>query len=206
MSKVVTYVLALFVIAAGAYFLLSYNDAPESPSVRTFESEQYGFSLEYPEGWQWSSSNDFQVAFNAFIPPPEGTKPPFIHHHNVTNVSIFPDGVPTEGLIGEMRPVAFDVPFEIEERSLMFVLEDGTPFAAYIRPANPPDSWGESGFIWVRAHLDEISTRCFDPDGNEVSEATCDPLGGNVTVRWSGRLEPKEWNEVMQVLGSLVLE
>src|SRR3989344_4494329 len=71
----------------------------------TYRNDVYGFEITYPSDWQIAEFPDDPAAptFNIF-PESVTEKPPFIHHDDVTQVSIFPQGVPTEGIFGENVP------------------------------------------------------------------------------------------------------
>jgi hypothetical protein len=201
----------IIIVIGGLYWYVSQNElVPENQNQEeieggALESAEHGFSLSYSEGWQVADSMlPYVDSYNVYIPV-EGEVPPFTHHNNVTNVSIFPDGVPTEGVFSQIAPINFTAGFEIsQENSIMFVLDDGTPFAAYIRPVTLPVGWTEPGFVWVRIRVENLNASCFD-DGTAVPLEQCDPFTGH-EVRWSGTVNPEHWQEAFEVLNSMMLE
>jgi hypothetical protein len=131
---------------------------------------------------------------------------PLDHFANVSHFSVYPKGIPTEGLFGETRSfdvdVLFtvsDVPFTVSEESEIFLLEDGTPFAAYVKPAALPRGWTESGFFWLRARVEDLRVRCLR-DGEEVGPEECDPLRRDDRILRTGRVDQKIWDQELAML------
>ncbi|PIR82395.1 hypothetical protein COU20_02635 [Candidatus Kaiserbacteria bacterium CG10_big_fil_rev_8_21_14_0_10_59_10] len=216
MTRAWTIIIALLIVVVGGgiYFTSQVaeerNGVPEEPVAEEewalFTNEVYGFEFRYPAQWRTASSTEFEPIFNAYSPLPAGSAetPPFIHHHNVTNVSVFPMGVPTEGLFASSQPVNFPVGFPIAPGSMMFTLADGTPFAAYLVPVSRPQSWGEAGFVWIRARIEGAETRCFSGE-EELSMEECDPLGTDHRIEWYGDVSAQEWNELLTVVRDMEL-
>ncbi|MDZ7726411.1 MAG: hypothetical protein U5L75_02420 [Candidatus Campbellbacteria bacterium] len=161
---------------------------------QTFESSDYGFSFDRPYDWQFESSSEITPMFSAYVKPAGvPVTPPFDHFANVTHVSVYPEGIPTEGLIGETEPIDFDPGFELTQESQMYVLEDGTPFAAYLVPENKPESWGESGYIWMRVRVEDLTTECFG--GEElIPEEECDPMTEDHIIVREGEINESLWS------------
>ena len=192
-------VLVIFLIAVGIFIYVVYDadrkdrlsseEEPKSEMVDTtgwnvFESETYGFRLRYPDGWRVASFPDHEIAptFNIY---PENIEEsgPFTHHSDIPHVSVFPKGVPTEGIFGESKKS--EVLFQEEALEMRdFVLVDGEVWAtlAGLSFTDRPLTWTESGFIFARARIANLETICLR-DGVPVSEEVCDPLFGDTIVR-----------------------
>lgn len=209
--------LLAIVLIGGAFLYLTRTDngtVPDSNNANgervweTYENSQYDFSISYPANdWQFASTTDrggLSPLFNAYIKPAGVPVADITHHANITNVSVFPEGIPTEGLFGETVELGFNPGFAVSE-GRMYVLDDGTPFAAYIRPANPPESWAEAGFVWMRVRMDDAETQCYDEDGELVPEASCDPLTGSHTIEWSGTVDSSQWNTARDIVQRIEL-
>ncbi len=215
-------ILAIVIVVVGTFLVVrtlpdrvgqqEQQEAPEgeepaatSTPERVVGSEAYGFDLHLPRTWSFSSSTRATPMFNAYEYSPSAERAvPFEHHQNVTNVSVFPDGVPTEGVFAETKEVDFETPFELREGSRMFVLRDGTPFAAYLLPEKVPTGWSDFGFVWIRVYADDLATHCIDASGNDTGDA-CDPLGGSESIELSGTVDPASWQQALDVLQSLSL-
>jgi len=208
--KMLLSLLVVALIGVGAWFYFfaeppqDTNDNGTATSTLSYRSTEYGVSFTHPFDWLVSEASLFGTpAINVYAPGQE-EQPPYIHHNNVTNVSIFPDGVPTEGLFAPTRPLALNLPFSAT--GTMFVLNDGTPFAAYIRPLERPTSWGEAGFIWMRVGISDLESTCYDAAGTELAENACDPMTEDHEIRWSGTVDASEWQKLLAILRTLTLE
>lgn len=185
------------------------DDMPDEVATSTmeaFNSNQYDFSLDYPAG-DWSVSSDLSFPaspkFNFYIKPAGVPLDlPLDHFANVSHVSVYPQGIPTEGVFGETRPLDFDPGMAVTDDSRMHVLADGTPFAAYIQPANPPESWNDSGFIWMRLRIDDLVTECLR-EGEEVDEMECDPLTSDDQIIRFGSVDQSLWPVAQDIVRSL---
>ncbi len=166
----------------------------------TYRNEEFHFELKYPPDWQVAEFPDNQIApiFNVF-PKSVAEQPPFIHHNDVVQVSVFPYGVPTEGIFGET--VDSDASFNVPVRNAIdFVLTDGSRWATFAGIENPPAPWGEAGFLFSRVTVYNLASRC-ERDGVPVPEAQCDQFTGDVIVR-EGKMDEKEWQTARAILAS----
>ncbi|OHA40798.1 MAG: hypothetical protein A3G59_02485 [Candidatus Taylorbacteria bacterium RIFCSPLOWO2_12_FULL_47_20] len=169
---------------------------------RTFKSAKFGFEIKYPPSWRVSAYENDLIApkFN-FYPAKTSKKPPFDHFSETTNVSVFPDGIPTEGVFGETKDDDFEIGVPLE-RATRFVLEDGKTWAVFAVPklSLKPESWSDAGFIWVRADISGLTTAC-SRDGEYIGLAECDPFEGDKIMR-QGRVDDQEWKLLEQILST----
>ncbi|MDF1497450.1 MAG: Gmad2 immunoglobulin-like domain-containing protein [Patescibacteria group bacterium] len=173
------------------------------PDMLDYTSQDYSFSLEYPENWlkNETGASVQEPKINFYKNISSSAVLPLDHFSNENHVSIFPLGIGTEGLVGVSRDVDFNVGFILSGDSKMFVLEDGTPYAAYLIPQNPPPGWNESGFIWIRAKINNLETTCY-VDGEVVDEQDCNPLMGDTRIERSGRIDQNIWNEEKEIVST----
>lgn len=194
--------LALVAIVAACgiffFFLTRTNEPNKTPDVptetvdaspgevdwRTYTSDTYGFSIEYPAHWRVSVADEAREPKINFYPPgSDTTKLPYTHHtEGVSHVSIFPKGIATEGFFGQAQEstVGFGVPVE---RASDFVLKDGTPFAtlAFLN-GEGHTGWGAAGFLFANTEIVDGTTTCMRGD-TTIAIAACDPLTGDMLVR-----------------------
>ncbi|MCI0619554.1 hypothetical protein L0Y40_00765 [Candidatus Wolfebacteria bacterium] len=202
----------LLVIGGGALSFANWRDANvprtsdgEGAEVPTgwqeYRNDEYGFAFDYPDDWTVAAFPDNQIApmFNVY---PSGTagEPPFIHHNNVTQVSVFPYGVPTEGVFGKTASGDGSlVPDAGEVRD--FLLADGTVWAKMaVGFPRAPSNWNEAGFLWASVVVENLATEC-RRNGEVITEAECDPFLGDTLIQ-SGIVNAEERNIAEQILAS----
>lgn len=166
-------------------------DATDDVSVtwRTYTNETFGFSIEYPSNWRFAEFPDDAIAptFNFYPAGTDTSKLPFTHHsESVTHVSVFPQGIPTEGFFGETAETEVD--FQVSTNNARnFVLADGTPFATMAVVSNGAAGWTDWAFLFAHVVVDEMAVTCMR-GGAEVTDDLCDPLAGDTLVR-SGKID-----------------
>ncbi|MFW5871974.1 MAG: Gmad2 immunoglobulin-like domain-containing protein [bacterium] len=173
-----------------------------------YEDSDYSFSLEYPETWQeFISDEEITPKFN-FYPNNDDLNSeelPFDHFVNETHVSVYPEGIPTEGIFGQSISVeesGIEFPYELKADSKVYVLENGEPFAIYLKPLESPDNWNSSGFVFARVKVDNLETTC-KRDGQVISEQEgCDPLVLGDQIIRNGDIDTKLWVDVVETVES----
>ena len=178
----------------------------DTTAWNSFQLQGYGFQVRYPAGeWRAAVDTSFSMSpkFNIYIPPPGASPdPPLDHFANVSHFSLYPRGIPTEGLLGNTRPFRLKVPFRISGGSRLYLLEDGTPFAAMVKPARPPESWTDAGFVWMRVRIEDMEARCIR-DGREISGSECDPLVAGDRIARTGTVDERTWETELAMLETL---
>ncbi|MFW5853252.1 MAG: Gmad2 immunoglobulin-like domain-containing protein [Patescibacteria group bacterium] len=174
-----------------------------------YQSSNFNFTIKYPNTWEKfiaTDNNNIVPMFN-FYPSKNNNYSqvlPFDHHNNKTHVSVYPRGIPTEGIFASAISIAesgLDFPYELSSDSKVYVLEDGIPFAAYLKPLNQPDDWNSSGFVWIRLEIQNLKTHCLRND-KIISQTECDPLARGDQVIWEGEVDSNKWTEGVAVAQS----
>lgn len=186
---------------------ISEKDQVDTSEWEDFKNEQFNFSLRYPAN-DWNmyngDSNELFPAFNFYIKPAGVPLDlPLNHFANFNHVSVYPEGIPTEGVFGQTKDFGLDLGIEVEEESKLYLLEDGTPFAAFIKPDNPPQSWNENGFVWMRLEINNLNVRCLR-DGEEIDSDDCDPMAEDDQIMRSGSVNEELWEIQKEVVKSFV--
>ncbi|MEX2054363.1 MAG: Gmad2 immunoglobulin-like domain-containing protein [Candidatus Colwellbacteria bacterium] len=182
-SKILLWIIAIAVIGLG-FYLFSLPRAADTSDWETYTNEEYGFSIKHPSDWQVFEDLDDPIAvkFNIYKDIAGGPQPPFTHHSSgATHVSIFPQGIPTEGVSGEQVPteVNFAVPIQ---RASDYALSDGTRFATYANTVSPLGKWNDSGFIFSNVYINDFQVECMR-NAEPIPENQCDVLTGDILVR-----------------------
>ncbi len=153
------------------------SDLLDTSTWKTFESKEFQFTAKYPPTWTVRELYNDPIAPRInFYKTTESKQPPFDHHSQVTQVSFFPHGVPTEGVFGEIATstVQFNEPYE---RAYDFLMDDKMPWATIISPVNPPAAW-TPGFIWIEAEIANHKEQCTRA-GQLLEMDACDFYGGD---------------------------
>jgi hypothetical protein len=182
---------------------------PEETDVsnwQTYENSDHGFSIKYPQDWSIAESNEVALGpkFTIYRPfSSESGSAPFDHFVNATHVSIYPLGIPTEGILGENELLDWEAGVEYGDSSRRYVLESDETFAVYMRPQNPPSSWNGSGFVWARVRVDDLESACII-GGEEVDEGQCNPLiNDDAIIVRRGEIDESLWKIEREILKSL---
>lgn len=162
----ITTVVILGLIIVGLLAALIFVPAPDRSGTAgpgadwvTYRNDTYNFEIQHPADWIVTvSDEDFEPKINIYKEN-ETAKPPFIHHSQVTHVSIFPKGVGTEGVESDMATstVKFAEPVQ---NSIDFFIAGGTPWATYTTFKKIPSSWDSFGFVWAGVKIENPSSDC----------------------------------------------
>lgn len=212
MGKIKTQILLLIVfliIGAAAFGVIAWRDeniptkdnGVDTSNWQEYRNEEFGFSLMHPQDWLVAAFPDDDIApkFNVY-PNTVSETPPFTHHNSVTQVSIFPQGVPTEGVFGETRESQEDL-IEEADGTLEFILEDGTTWALIATEfSNAPASWQPWGFVWASIQIDDFTINCVR-DEQVVDINECYPPATATFVR-DGTVDQEVWSIIETILSS----
>ncbi|MBX4198644.1 GerMN domain-containing protein [Candidatus Parcubacteria bacterium] len=137
----------------------------------TYSNEKYSFEIKYPKDWQVVVDDSGEPKINIFKKT-ETEKPPFIHHSNVTHVSIYPKGIGTEGVQGESAPSGLQFQ-ETMKTATDFLLKDGATWATYANIDTKTTNWQPWGFLWAGLKVESRKTECIQP-GKIPIQGACD--------------------------------
>lgn len=205
--------IAVVFVGAGVFFGVSTKYEPEGifsddeqEEVEvgndwvSYRNDKLGFELSHPADWEVAEFPDAQIApmFNVFKTG-QTFQFPLTHHSSAMHVSVYPEGIPTEGVFGEAKTsaVSFSV---IPRQATDFILGDGTPWATFMAPIQNHSEWSPAGFVWGSVAVTGLEIICLQ-NGREVSENECDPFLGDQIVR-RGSVSPADWNTVEKILQS----
>lgn len=188
-------VIGFFVIFSGPGIEAPAPNGPAETNWIAYENDAFGFKIMHPSDWvvHEAPDNEIMPAFNIYPASYESSLTPrdlpLIHHSDTPNVSIFPNGVPTEGVFGDT--VESNVEFtEKPERAIDFVLENGDRWATFAGFSNGPDLWESFGFVWAKAEINNYSAVCVR-DGKERPVESCDFLGSDDKIIHRGAVDGK---------------
>jgi hypothetical protein len=201
-------VLVICFLAILAIVTITRHESAKSDQItdaawQTYTNNEYHFSLSYPANWTVTSGSingDKNIpAINLYPSDSKVTSLPFDHFQSVANVSIYPLGIPTEGVVGETQDLTLAVGEEVNQAH-QYVLTDGTWWGAYITFKKPPTDWMPYGFMWARVSVPDLVVTCLR-SLEAIKIESCDPTGGDVIKR-AGSIDPTEQDTVKRIVAS----
>lgn len=179
------------------------DEEPEEVAWIPYENEEYGFKIEHPEDWIIGEFPDDMISpkFNIYKKGTDTSGLPFTHHSEaVTHVSIFPEGIPTEGFFGESVETNVDFTVSVEN-ARDFVLTDNIRFATIANMPEGSVKWMPSGFVFAHTRVENMEVTCLR-GGESIAADICDPLMGDTVVR-SGQINAEDRAIQQQILETL---
>ncbi len=208
MKKTIISILILGIVASivGYFLITRKNPSPTETPVATegwvtYTNEKYGFAIDHPKDWIVSENDStLDPKFNIYKKTTTA-KPPFTHHNDLANVSIFPHGVATEGVLGSIGTSTVKIAEPIN-RAIDYILQNGDHWATLVSFEDIPAGWKEYGFVWARATVNNHIQKC-TLDGVEVVVDRCHALGEpGAVLTDAGNVNQEERAIEEKILGS----
>lgn len=206
-AGIIITIIIILVLIGGVWWVFSQipeksqDTVSDSATRQEYRNEEYGFVVQYPSDWNVAAfppgTEGPEPKFNIY-PSIVTEEPPFTHHSGVTQVSIFPEGIATEGVFGETRSVSQQIEgADVRE----FVLDDGTPWAVMVTDfPDAPAPWETWGFLWASAEIQDVTIECMEGEVS-VSVENCSPPATGTLVR-RGTVDEDTWNTIEAILDS----
>lgn len=166
----------------------------EYESWKTYKNEEYEFEIKYPSDWQiYVSENSHEDIINIY----KTGNSPLTHNSNVTQVSIFPEGLSTHGPAGESREVVEDLTLAKEKTVNQYILSNSKKhFGYFIDFENTSQNW--KGFVWAGVEIKDRMIVCRDK--TKDIDIDCEPLSDGINI--IGNIDELEWNTVKEILST----
>lgn len=195
---VVIYIFVGFVaFGVSYYFFLSKERSVIQDEVifETYHSDKYSFEIQYPKEWYLDVSKEGEIprvtVHKDVITPENATL--LSHHANMTLVTIFPEGLGTEGPIGQSRQIQGPLTEAQEKMVQELYLADDQARGYYINFENPPVSWQVNGYVWGGVKVENMTTQEIPlPSGQE----------GYPQIKVSGNVDQEDFNTILQILST----
>ncbi|PVW16240.1 Gmad2 immunoglobulin-like domain-containing protein [Marixanthomonas spongiae] len=137
--------------------------------------------------------------------------PPFVYHEapNLSYIAVLPKGFGTETPNGKQQPLSkwdgrLATGFDLnKEKSTVFLLENGEPWAYMLTPASLPNDWNEYGTIFVHVSVTDFEGKCSTKNNTEKPMEECEVLGGTDRIAFYGTVDAASKNELHDILKSL---
>lgn len=180
----------------------------------TLREDNYHVAMEYPADWQVEHGGvGAMPLLSVYAPTTADTAdlPPRVHGPaGLSYVTIFPKGLGVDAPAGSSQTVAeyeglVPSSFRLDEqRSVVYQLENGRPWAYLLRPVSPPPGWTEGGYVFAQIGIPDVQITCYDAQtGQAKPMERCDHLGGGDRIVRSGRAGDVDRQVVEEMLSSL---
>jgi hypothetical protein len=153
-------------------------DSAEKRNWKVYENKNFGFSIEFPVGWKIHESvNTDYPSINIYRQEFRKT-PPFDPFSGVTQISIFPKGLPTELPVGQIKDSELE--FKLDTiKKVDYKLTNDQIWATYVNLEKLNRNWSKDGFIWIETKIDNRENSC-TRNNSPISFEECNPYGGDI--------------------------
>lgn len=180
-------------------------------SATSYSNENWGFSLEYPQSFQVLESElpGKAPVINIYARAVR-FDPPFGIHEVPGNayIAVLPEGFGVDGPSGtnktleEWNENLNGVSGLNLEKSRVYLLESGQPWAFFLRFTRTPGNWKKYGGVFVHFSIEDFKAECFNSkSGQKKPMEKCDPMGPD-EVRYTGKIQAESRKALMAILES----
>lgn len=165
-----------------------------------YTNEEYGFRMQYPPSWAVKEGFVVSDPVISFYPKTERLEPPYSHHSEATHVSVYPQGVATEGVFGQFNESKIN---DLQTKK-EFYLSDGSVWALMVNfddSIEDKENWKAWGFIWGGQKVQNIEYSCLKGGSIDAPIDNCDPFTGDEIVR-VGEINQDLKNTIDRVMAS----
>jgi hypothetical protein len=195
-----------------------FNSSTQKYESIAYANAKYDVTLQRPKNWVAADKQYVEMdkfAINVFR---KGTLtnnrlPLGVHaDKELSYVTIWPHGLGTElpqsqkvSLKDTTLSLNFNFAVDKEESTLL-LLKDGTIWAYFLKPEQPPASWSNYGFIFAQIRTLQSSIKCYDGQtGEQLSLKECDYSQKDQVIR-TGAVDEKDAAAIQYILENISLE
>lgn len=176
---------------------ISESDNVEAEGWKTYTNEVFNFKIDFPSDWKLAEDFNRASPIINIYKPRFDARPPFDQFSDINAVSIFPRGIETEALIGQMTESRVEIDFPdlavSVDKAVDYSLVDGGVWATYITFDGLTEPWEPWGSIWATAEIKDVKFSCLSGPASaqiEIELEKCNPFGGDVFTR-KGTVDPE---------------
>lgn len=192
----------------------NFNSSRQFESV-SYANPKYDFRLRYPKSWILVDKANLEVGEFA-VNVLKGKKilekklPLGVHTDmQVSYIAIWPHGLGTElpksqsiALKDTLHSLALNFPVDQKESKLL-LLKDGSIWAYFLKPKQPPESWSNFGFIFAQVGSAQPSILCYDKQtGKQLPLKECHFTGPGRVVR-TANIDEKDAEAIRYILENI---
>jgi hypothetical protein len=177
-----------------SYFYMNRATEKSSGEIRQHEEEvnwkvytnkQYDFEITFPSSWHLYEDFSTNSPIINLYPQKFNSNPPFNHFSSNPHVSIFPNGLPMDGVVGDQVDVTNNTdlfPNVEVAKTIEFILENNDSWAVMAQFLNTPDSWQSWGYLWARKEVGNYEEVCIR-NNEEITPYECNIFDGDQIKR-----------------------
>ena len=184
----------------------------EAPAeIQTYNNDTWNFAFEYPEDLIVSEGQlpGNSVVINVYPEKMNISKPLVIHEKpEIPYIAFLPKGFGVDAPSGSKKSIKdwnanLNLSFNIDEtESQVYLLENGEPWAYFLRFHQLPEKWNKYGGVFMHYAVSNFKASCVSAMGESKPMEQCDPMGED-KVSFSGKVEEESKNKLDKVLESL---
>ncbi|HET7360981.1 MAG TPA: hypothetical protein VFI78_03525, partial [Salinimicrobium sp.] len=184
-----------------------------SAAFQEYSNATFHFGLRFPENYKIAESrlSENVPVINVFSSQLSQNPPFGIHEdHSLGYISVLPKGFGVDGPFGKQMsfkewnkylPLSFNID---REKSMVYFLENGQPWAFGLYFYTPPKNWQDFGMIFVQFKVNNFESKCFNSKGEPKPMQNCDPMGIHAdTIKYFGKVDPESKEALQRILRSL---
>lgn len=179
------------------------NSQPDEERWKIYSNKQYGFEIKFPSTWHLYEDFTTSNPVVNIYPQTFGEHPPFNHFSNSPHVSVYPNGLAMDGVVGD-RLLINDgeefFPYVTTSKLTEFKTKDGSTWAITTQFLGIPNQWSEWGYLWARMEVKNFEEICVR-NGNEISKDECNIFEGDQITR-SGEVDDVSEQLIRSMLNS----
>ena len=184
----------------------------EKQDLKRYSSEKWHFTMQFPAEYQtFDGELPGETPVINVYDKQNKQSPPYAIHENAaaSYIAFLPRGFGVDAPSGEQKTFRewgknLPLSFEIDRvNSVIYLLENGQPWAASIKFYSPPPGWKDHGSIFVHYAVNNFKAECFSQNSNDKKGMEdCDPFGGD-RITYSGGVSAESKETLNLILGSL---
>lgn len=152
---------------------------------KIYSNKLYNFEIKFPTSWHLYEDFSTNNPIINIYPQEPGAVPPLTHLSKNPHVSIYPNGLAMEGVVGDHRMVDDRnklFPNVITSKLTEFTMDNDQVWAITTQFIETPSTWNEWGYLWARMDIDNFEETCTRGD-SELSEYDCNIFEGDEIIR-----------------------
>jgi hypothetical protein len=193
-----------------------FNSSTQKYEGIAYANAQFDVILQYPKNWVAADTQYVEMgkfAINVIRKETLNNKLPLGVHADkeLSYVTIWPQGLGTELPQSQKKSLkdttlSLNLNFAVyQKESTLLLLKNGSIWAYFLKPKQPPASWSDYGFIFAQIRTLQSSIKCYDGQtGEQISLKECDYSQRDQVIR-TGTVDEKDAAAIQYILENISL-